>query len=121
MFTVTKPEANRLDIVLSGAPNASEMDAGLTALIKAAKDISGGKMLYRVDDLAMPSLSALAIELQHLPSLLGLLRKFDKGAILSDQSWLRKAAEIKGGLIPGLEIRALPLENVDEAEAWLDA
>jgi hypothetical protein len=38
---------------------------------------------------------------------------------LSDKTWLKKASELEGILIPGLEIKAFDRDQKSEAEAWL--
>ena len=51
----------------------------------------------------------------------GLLGKFDRAAVLTDKAWLKGASELEGALIRGLEIKAFPLEQRAEAEAWLSS
>jgi len=90
MFKVTRKGTNRLDIELSGMLNAEEMKIALDELVEKSKDIQNGKMLYEVIDFHLPSLSAIAIEFSRLPSMLGLLQKFDRAAVLADKTWLKK-------------------------------
>jgi len=63
--------------------------------------------------------AAMAIEFWRLPAMLGLIRKFDRCAVLADQTWLKMISEIEGALIPGLEIKGFDRENEAAAEAWL--
>lgn len=119
MLTITKLAPNRVDIDLSGGIDAEIMTAGLDDLIAKSEGVENGRMLYRIIDLAMPSLGALGVELTRLPHLFSLLGKFDRCAVLSDAGWLRTAAEIEGAIIPGLDIKAFELADVDTAEAWL--
>ena len=44
----------------------------------------------------------------------GLIRKFDRCAVLADQKWLKTISEIEGALIPGLDIKGF---NTDEEAA----
>ena len=121
MLTVTKTAPNRVDIALSGSLDAETMRAALDDLIAKSEDVTKGRMLYTITEFSWPSLGALGVELQRLPKLFGLLGKFDRCAVLSDESWLRTAAEIEGALFPGLEIKSFPLKDADAAEAWLAA
>ena len=120
MFIVTSKGNNRLDIELSDKLDAESMKIALDDLIKQSESIENGKMLYTIIDLNLPSLGAIGVELTRLPSLFGLLGKFNRAAVLTDISWLQKASEIKGAVIPGIEIKAFNLDQKLEAEAWLD-
>ncbi|MGB5992933.1 MAG: STAS/SEC14 domain-containing protein [Desulfobacterales bacterium] len=54
-----------------------------------------------------------------LPAMFGLMKKFDRAAVLTDKTWLKKVSEFEGALYPGLEIKAF---NIDQkAEAWLSS
>lgn len=106
MFKVIKKGMNRLDIEMSGKLDAEGMKMALDELVDKSKDIQNGKMLYDVIDFHLPSLGAIAIEFSHLPSMLGLLKKFDRAAVLTDKTWLKKVSELEGVLYPGLEIKA---------------
>ncbi len=119
MLKITKPSANRVDIVLKGTLDAETMAAALDDLIAKSADVSGGRMLYTVTDFSLPTLGALGVELQRLPKLFALLGKFDRCAVLSDTAWLRTAAEIEGAVIPGIEIKSFEPQEAAAAEAWL--
>jgi hypothetical protein len=119
MLKITKPSPDRVDIALSGALDADAMRAGLDELIAMSEGVRNGRMLYRITDFAMPTLGAFAVELQRLPKLFALVARFDRCAVLSDTAWLRRAAEIEGALIPGLEVKSFGLGDAAAAEAWL--
>ncbi len=121
MFKVIPNGVNRLDIEMSGKLNAEEMRVALDELVNKSKNIENGKMLYEVIDFHLPSLSAIGIEFSRLPSMLGLMKKFDRAAVLTDKAWLQKASEWEGVLIPGLEIKAYNRDQKEEAEAWLSS
>ena len=119
MFKVIKKGTNRLDIELSGKLNAEEMKQALDELADKSEGIERGKMLYDVVEFHLPSLDAIVIEFSRLPSMFGLIKKFDRAAVLTDKTWLKKASELEGILIPGLEIKAFDRDQKAEAEAWL--
>ena len=121
MFKVIRKGPNRLDIELSGTLNAEEMKMALDELVDKSKDIQNGKMLYEVIDFHLPSPGAIAIEFYRLPSMLGLLKKFDRAAVLADKTWLKKVSELEGVLYPSLEIKAFNRNQKEEAEAWLSS
>lgn len=119
MFKVKKIGSNRLDIEMSGKLSAEEMRNVLDELVTKSTDIENGRMLYDVIDFHVPSLNAIAIEFSRLPSMFGLLKKFERAAILTDKTWLKKVSEFEGALIPGLEIKAFNRDQRSEAETWL--
>ena len=119
MFTVTRINKNRLDIEMSGKLNATEVKIALDELVSKAENTENGKMLYDVIDFRLPSLGAIAIEFSLLPAVFGLLKKFERTAILTDKTWLKKLSELEGMLYPGLEIKAFNRDQRAEAEAWL--
>ena len=69
----------------------------------------------------LPSLGAIAIEFSRLPAMLGLMKKFDRAAVLTDNTWLKTVSELEGIFFPGLEIKAFDREQKAEAEAWLSS
>ena len=119
MFSVTPNGPNRVDIVLDGKLDSDAMKVALDELVENTKDIKNGRMLYRIGDFHLPTLGAIAIEFSRLPSMFGLIRKFDRAAVLADQTWIKKISELEGALIPGLDIKGFDLDQEAEAEAWL--
>ncbi len=120
MLNVSKPEANRLDLEFSGHLDAEAMRLAIDTLVENSQGISNGKMLYKILDFQMPTMAALVVEFQQLPKLLSLVGKFDKCAVLSDDAWIRTAAEIESAIIPSCEIKAFPLSSAKAAEDWLE-
>jgi len=119
MFTVTINNKNRLDINLNGKIDSESMEIALDELINKSENITNGTMLYTIDNFQLPTLGAIAIEFSRLPSMFNLIKKFDRVAVITDKTWLQKASEFEGALIPGLEIKAFNLEEKEEAENWL--
>lgn len=119
MFKITANGANRLDIEMSGQLDADAMTAALDELASKSENIENGRMLYVIVDFQLPTLSAIGIEFSRLPSMFGLIRKFDRAAVVTDEAWLQKASEFEGMLIPGLEIKAFDMDHRAQAEAWL--
>lgn len=119
MFEISQNGTNRLDITMSGKLNAEEMRNALDEFASKSENIEKGKMLYDVVDFHIPSLKAIAIEFSRLPSMFGLIKKFDRAAVLADKTWLKKVSELEGALVPGLEIKAFNRSQKAEAEAWL--
>ena len=121
MLQIQKTSANRVEIDFSGKLDAIDMLTGLDELIAVSENISNGRMLYKISEISIPTLGALGVELSRLPQLFSLLGKFDKCAVLSDSAWLRTAANIEGALFPGIDIKSFEFDEVDNANAWLEA
>ncbi len=119
MFKIISNGINRLDIVMSGKLNTEDMKRALDELVNKSANIENGKMLYEITDFHLPTLGAMAVEFSRLPSMIGLMKNFDRAAVLSDKKWLRKVSELEGALYPGLEIKAFDFDQKQEAEAWL--
>ncbi len=119
MLKITKPSPNRVDLELNGPLDSESMASGLDELIEKSEDVKHGRMLYTITDFSMPSIGAIGVEMQRLPKLFGLLGKFDRCAVICDESWLRTAAEIEGKLFPGIDIKSFQTNEVEEAEKWL--
>jgi len=121
MFTVEQNGENRIDIQLSGRLDTEEMKMALDKLVSKSENIENGKMLYEIIDFHLPSLGGIVIEFSRLPSVFGLMKKFDRAAVLTDKTWLKKVSELEGALFPGLEIKAFNRDQKLEAEAWLSS
>jgi hypothetical protein len=121
MFKVIENGTNRLDIEMSGRLDSESMKIALDELVSKSENIENGKMLYVIIDYQLPTLSAIGIEFSRLPSMLGLMKKFSRAAILTDKTWLKMISEFEGVLFPGLEIKAFKMDQKAEAEAWLSS
>lgn len=121
MLKITKSAPNRLDLELQGKITTEDMQEILDEFITLSKEMEHGKILYTIYDFDFPSMDAIMVKLSRLPELLGLLKRFDRMAIVTNKTWLQKAAEFEGFLIPGLEIKAFDLDEKAQAQAWLAA
>jgi len=121
MFKVIENGANRIDIELNGKLNSESMKVAIEDLLRSSMHIEHGTMLYRIEEFDIPTFSALAMELSYLPQLFKLVRRFDRVAVLANESWVKKVSEIEGRLIPGLEIKAFGLNEKTKAENWLQS
>lgn len=121
MFEVIAIADDRLDIRMSGRLDSHSMKIALDEITSKSEHIENGKMLYEVIDFQLPTPEAIVIEFSRLPSMLGLMKKFSRAAVLTDKTWLKKVSELEGHLIPGLEIKAFNMDQRTEAEAWLNS
>lgn len=119
MFKIVPSGPNRLDIELSGKLSSEDMKVALDELVRHSAQIERGKLLYEIIDFHLPSLGALKVEFSRLPEMFGLMKKFERAAVLTDKTWLKKVSELEGIFYPGLEIKAFNRDQKAEAEAWL--
>jgi len=94
MFKVEQIGMNRLDIQLSGKLDTEEMKIALDELARKSENIENGKMLYEILDFHLPSLGAIIIEFSRLPSMFGLMKKFNRAAVLTDKTWLKSWGQV---------------------------
>ncbi len=121
MFKVTRVGENRLDIEMSGKLDSAQMKTALDELVEKAEGIENGRLLYDVVDYHLPSLGAIGLEFSRLPSMLRLMNRFTRAAVLTDKAWLKTISEFEGALYPGLEIKAFGRDQKAAAEAWLSS
>ncbi|NHI02016.1 MULTISPECIES: STAS/SEC14 domain-containing protein [Oceanimonas] len=119
MFKVTVTGENQLELELSGRLDSEAMKAALDELVEASRYMVHGRMLYRIGDFEWPTLGAMGVELSRLPALFGMIRRFDRIAVVAAKGWIRSASKLEGALIPGLEIRAFVPAEEDHARQWL--
>lgn len=119
MFDIQKDPKGFVHLTISGAINADEMKAGLEAFLSSLQDGKRTDFLYTITDFELPSLSAIGVEFGYIPKLFASIRKIGKVAVISDQAWLRTAAEVEGKLIPGLTIEAFTPRERETAVGWL--
>lgn len=119
MFRITRTAPDRLDIEFGGRIDSERMRALLDELDRASAGIERGRMLYRIHDFEWPTAGAIGVELTRMPALFGLVRRFDRVAVLADESWIRTWSRFEGALVPDLEIKAFAPGDEAAAEAWL--
>jgi hypothetical protein len=72
-------------------------------------------------DVEVPSFNGIYVEAFFKDLKIGLSEwsRYDKEAVVTDQSWLAKVTSATGRLVPGLEVKAFPVEQAAAAEAWI--
>ena len=121
MYTLERSADDQITLRLSGKLGAEDMRALLDELVARSEGMNKGKLLYVVDDLQLPSLAALAVEMSRLPQLFGLLPRFSRCAVVAGQDWVRKTAEVEGKILPGIDITSYEAHEESVAQTWLDA
>ena len=119
MLKISKPKPNRIEMEINGRLETEELAEALDELLELSVDVSSGLMVQRIKGFNFPDLGSFSVGLQRLPRLFGLLSKFDRCAVICDESWVRSASEIKGRMIPGIEIKSFGFGEEDQAEKWL--
>jgi hypothetical protein len=113
---------NRLDTEMSGTLNAEDMMVWAWMNLSINPTILHmGKLLYEVIDFYLPAPGAIVIGFSRLAPMLGLLKKFDRAAIVTHKIWLRRVSELDGLLYPSREMKPFDRNQKKEAEAWLSS
>lgn len=119
MFDIKRDPKGFVNLTISGPIDSDQMRAGLEAFLACLEEGKKTDFLYTISAFELPSLKAIGVEFTYLPLLMSSLRKIGKVAVVSDEAWIRTAAEVEGKLIPGLTIESFEPERRAAAEAWL--
>ena len=79
----------------------------------------GGHVLIDVTATSDFTLSAVAVELAHVPALLKWIYGLDRIAIISDDDWVRTGARLESALLPGVSYEVYDDDEADAARAWV--
>ncbi len=121
MFKIQRISENQLDVEMSGKLDSAGMARVLDDLVAKSEGIENGKILCDVIDYQLPSLGAITLELSRLPELFDLIKRFRRIAVLSDKAWLKRIGELKGKLLPMLQIKAFDRNEREAALQWLES
>lgn len=119
MIELRDVENNILTVDISGRIETEEMAKALDAYIAKAETLHDAGLMLRYNDVEMPSMGALAAELNRLVPLLGTLDNFARIAVVANQDWLLTAARIEEAIIPGIDMKVFSAAEEDEARAYL--
>jgi hypothetical protein len=118
MFRIAHAPDGLIELHLDAAADAAETEAGLLHLIADVEAAEVSNLVVHMGPVGLPDLSALAVQLRHLPHLLRMLARIDRIAVLSDQGWVRAGVEIEGLVLPGVDIRGWPPGDEAAARIW---
>ncbi len=79
----------------------------------------GGNLLVDVTSVAGFTLSAVTVELAHIPSLVKWIYGLDRIAIISDEEWIRTGSRLESALLPGVTYEVYDDDEADAARAWI--
>ncbi|NNL18065.1 MAG: STAS/SEC14 domain-containing protein [Boseongicola sp.] len=119
MFNLDCDADGFVRLTIGGKIDEAQMKEGLESFLRIVEAADKTDFLYTIKDFEFPALQAIAVEFGYLPRLFASLPKIGKVAVVADQAWLRRAADIEGMLIPGLTIETFPPDAEDDARAWL--
>ena len=121
MMNIIKVSSNRVNVEFSGKINRDQMKKVLDDMFAAIVDMEHGLLMYRIGELKMPPIGAIAVELKNLPEIFRLVQKIDRIAVVCNQGWIQTATKIEGKFIPGLEMKSFDLDKESAAIEWLEA
>ncbi|TWJ08748.1 STAS/SEC14 domain-containing protein [Altererythrobacter ishigakiensis] len=79
----------------------------------------GGNLLIDVTAVTDFTLSAVAVELAHMPSLIKWIYGLDRIAVISDNDWVRTGARLESALLPGVVYEVYDDDEAEAAKAWV--
>ena len=121
MLTIAKRDRNRIDLTMDGKVDAAEMERTLDEFVAMMREVENGQLLFDIADFHFPSLDAIGVKFARLPELFGLLKRIDRIAILTDESWMHSAVKAEDFLLPSIDLSAYARADRAQAEAWLSA
>lgn len=80
---------------------------------------AGGNLLIDVTAVTDFTLSAVAVELAHMPSLIKWIYDLNRIAIISDNDWVRTGARLESALLPGVIYEVYDDDEAEAAKAWV--
>lgn len=79
----------------------------------------GGNLLIDVTAVTDFTLSAVAVEFTHMPSLFKWIYGLERIAIISDNDWVRTGARLESALLPGVVYEVYDEDEAEAAKAWV--
>ena len=119
MFELKRDPKGFVRLSIGGEIDENQMRRGLDDFLASLAPEGKTDFLYTIANFEFPSIAAIAVEFGYVPRLFAALPRIGRIALVADEAWLRKAAEIEGHLIPGLTIRTFTPDMADAAEDWL--
>ena len=119
MFTTETDPSGFVIVDVTGTIDAISMETGLEAFLAATAGLDHLDILYRIHGMDLPTLGAIAVELQHLPALFGVLARMRKVALIADRHWIEVAAQAEAGIFRSIRLAVFQPGQELEARAWL--
>lgn len=127
-YTITQPSNTHIELTIEGKISSEDMAHLLDEWMQAMEsmnqadpdnNLQNATLLYRINNFAMPTLSAVMNEMRRMPELWATMKYFGKIALISDQQWIQKVAELEGWMIPNLDIKGFNPDDESAAKVWL--
>lgn len=127
-YILAQPSNTHIELTINGKISSDDMKRLLDEWMQATAsmtqadsntELQNATLLYRINSFAMPSFSAVMDETKRMPELWATMKYFGKMAVISEQQWLQKFAEIEGWMIPNLDIKGFNPEDESAAKVWL--
>lgn len=112
-------DGNRLGLKVAGHLAADEL-ADIYAMVEnSLTDFEKTHLYVEVGDYTGFDTQFVARNLRRSLAMLGKLSAFGRVAVVTDQSWLRRAAKLESALLPHIAYEVYPLAERDRALAWI--
>lgn len=109
--------AHRMSVI------AEFRQADAERLVEFAKERNeaggGGGILIDLTSISDFTLSAVAVEFAHMPSLIKWIYGLERIAIVSDDDWVRTGTRLESALLPGVTYEVYDDDEAEAARAWV--
>jgi len=105
-------------VKISGKVQSADMPQVIDLAETIGKGAEKNSLVFDIENVEGFDWSALGEEMSHLPTMMRMLTRLDRIAVIADQSWLRTAARIESALLPGVTYEVFSRDKAEQARAW---
>lgn len=114
-------EHNRLiTLDASGRLDPDSIAKGAAQLLEVTSEETPSCLLIRFQHMELGKLAAIASKWSRSREFLALQKRFEKVAVLTDQSWIRHSVIMQSAMLPETDAKAFDLGEEVDARMWLE-
>lgn len=119
MFLVTRIDDQHLEVRVQGALDGEHLLGLIKAMFELTQDMRHVKVLFRLEALELPTPIAMLGELARKPHLITLFDRLDRCVFVAERPWRRLVERLHSLLLPNLELKSFPPQELSAAKKWL--
>ena len=118
MITISELTPNVQQIKISGKVQSADMPQVIDLAEMIGKGGKKDSLVFDIENVEGFDWSVLGEEMSHLSTMMRMLTRLDRIAVIADQSWLRTAARLESALLPGVTYEVFSRDKAEQARAW---